>query len=221
MALAIGAALTAAASAEATSVTSTTFASWKASLTGSPSEANFGVIALTSYNTAGGLTLPTIGNSSVGTTVTGPDNGSYQMTGVDYNSVKSLEGSADAGAGLSIALPNGGVNAFLLAVGSTGGTPLTVTLSDGEVFSIGNGLWGISISHTVSSLLLTTSAGSQAVIDDFYFGTSNLAQDSNGGSSGSQTGPAPVAEAATSLMIAGGCLFLFGIWRRVGTPNPA
>lgn len=220
IALAIAAALMAAGSAGATSVTTTTFSSWKATLTGSPSEANFSAISLTSYNTASGLTLPTPGSS--GTTFTGPDNGGYQMTGVDYSTYKSLAGSTDAGAGLNVALPNGGVNAFLLSVGSTGGTPLTLTLSDGETFSVNNGLFGISLSHTVSSLLLTTSAGSEAVIDDFWYGNSNLVQDPTGGStSGSQSGPAPVAEVATSVMIAGGFLFLFGAWRRFGSANPA
>ncbi len=211
-----------AANASATSVTSTSYSSWKSTISGTPSEANFNVISFTSYNTASGLTLPTIGNSSVGTIVTGPDNGSYQMTGISYQSYKSLAGSTDSGAGLNIALPNGGVNAFLLSVGSTGSTPLTVALSDGETFSIGSGIWGISISHPVSSLLLTTSAGSQAVLDDFYYGNSNLTQDAAGGSGTSNaSGPAPVAEAASSLMIAGGCLFLFGAWKRFGGPTAA
>jgi hypothetical protein len=221
LSFAIGATLLAAGQAGATSVTSTTFSSWKTTLTGSPSEANFSVIQFTSYNTAAGLTLPTIGNSSVGTTVTGPDNGGYQMTGIDYqNRYTSLAGSADAGAGLDISLPNGGVNAFLLSVASTGGTPLTLTLSDGETFTISSGIFGISISHSVSSLLLTTSSGSQAVLDDFWYGTSNLTQDASSGSGGSSS-PAPVAEVASSLMIAGGFLFIFGAWRRFGPANPA
>lgn len=217
LSLAITAAFVAAGNASATSVTSTTFSSWKATLTGSPSEANFGVISLTSYNTAAGLTLPTIGNTSVGTTVTGPVNGSYQMTGIDYDSYKSLAGGSTSGAALEITMPSSGVNAFLISVGSTGGTPLTLSLSDGETFTISSGIWGISISHTVSSLLITTSSGSEAVLDDFWYGSSDLTQDSSGGSSGT----APVAEVATSLMIAGGFLFIVGVWRRFGTPNPA
>lgn len=221
LSFAIGATLLAAGHAGATSVTTTSYSSWKATLTGSPSEANFSVIQLTNYNTASGLTLPTIGNPAVGTTVTGPDNGNYQMTGIMYQQrYTSLAGSADPGAGLDILLPNGGMNAFFVSVGSTNGTPLTLSLSDGESFTISSGLFGISISHTVSSLLVTTSAGSEAVLDDFYFGTSNLAQDSSS-SSGAPASPEPVAEVATSLMIAGGCLFIFGACRRFGTPNPA
>jgi hypothetical protein len=216
--LVIGATFAASGSAGATSITSTTFSSWKATLTGAPSEANFSVISLTSYNTAAGLTLPTIGNSSIGTTVTGPDNGQYQMSGVDYKGFTSLAGSTDSGAGLDVAMPNSGVNAFLLSVGSTGGTPLTLKLSDGETFTVQSGVWGISISHPVSSLFVTTSAGSEAVLDDFWYGSSNMTQDPSTGGSG---GPAPVAEVASSLMIAGGCLFLVGVCRRFRQANPA
>jgi hypothetical protein len=219
-ALLVAGALTGASSATATSVTTTSFSSWKTTLTGSPSEADFSVVSFTNYNTANGLTLPTIGNSSQGFVFTGPDNGAYQMTGISYNSYTSLAGGSNSGAGLKVAMPGSGVNAFLLSVGSTGGTPLTLMLSDNETFALSNGLFGISISHPISSLLLTTTAGSQAVIDDFWFGSSSLTQDpTNPGGSGSGQGAAPVAEAATSLMMAGGCLLLFGVCRKFRTPT--
>lgn len=218
--LVLAGALIGAANATATSITTTTFGSWKAGLTGSPSEADFSKISFTNYNTASGLTLPTIGNSSQGFVFTGPDNGGYQMTGISYNSYTGLAGGSDSGAGLNVAMPGSGVNAFLLSVGSTGGTPLTLTLSDGEAFAISNGLFGISISHPISSLLLTTTAGSQAVIDDFWFGSSSLTQDpTNSGGSGSGQGMAPIAEGATSLMMAGGCLLLFGVCRKFRMPT--
>ncbi len=214
---AAAAALIGARSANATAVTTTSYSVWQTTLTASPTEANLTAITpSTSYNTSSGLTLQA---GSLGFTFTGPDGSNYQMTGVRYNGLTSLEGSSDAGAGLNVAMPGTGVNAFLLGIGSTGGTPMTLTLSDGETFSVSSGLFGISISHPISSLLLTTSAGSQAVIEDFWYGNSNLTQDSSGNSG--TGGPEPVAEVATSLMFAGGFLFLFGAWRRFGTPAAA
>lgn len=216
-ALALAASLTTAVSANATAITSTTYSAWTASLTGSPSEANMSAISLTSYNTASGLTLASTTDSTVAFTFTGPDNGGYAMTGTTFAGTKSLAGSSDAGAGLNVAMPTAGVNAFLLSVGTTGNTPLTLTLSDGETFALSSGLFGISISHPISSFLLTTSAGSEAVIDDFYYGVSDITQDPTGGS-GTPGANEPVAEVATSLMMAGGFLFLFGAWRKFGTP---
>lgn len=224
IALAVAAALAGPGSATATSVTSTSFNSWKSSLIGSPSAADFNSVSLANYNTANGITLPTIGNSSVGYVVTGPDNGGYQMAGTTYNNTVALAGSSDPGAGLNVAMPGSGVNAFLVSVGSIGGAPLTLTLSDGESFALSSGLFGISISHPISSFLLTTTTGSQAVINDLYSGASALQQDptSTGGSgSGTPADVAPVAEGATFLMTAAGCLILFGAWRKFGIPAGA
>jgi hypothetical protein len=220
LALAIASALAGATVATASSVTTTSFNTWKSSLTGSASEADFGAISWTNYNTSNGVTLPTLGNNSVGYVVTGPDNDAYQLGGTTYKNFTALAGGSDAGAGINVAMPGGGVNAFLVSVGSTGGTPLTLTLSDGEAFVVSEGLFGISISHPISSFLLTTAAGSQAVLDDLYSGTSALQQDpiNTGGSSPATPGDmTPAAEGGTSLMLAGGCLILFGAWRKFGT----
>lgn len=204
--------------ATATAITSTTYGGWTAGLSGSATEANVGAISFTSYNDAAGLTLTAIGNSSLGFTFTGPDNGLYQMGGSTLNGYPALAGSTDAGAGLNIAMPSMGVNAFLLSIGTSGGTPISVVLSDGETFVTSAGLFGVSISHPISSLLLTTSAGSAILINDFYFGASNLTQDPIGGDGSGSTGGGdvtPSAEVATWVMMAGGGLFLFGAVRRV------
>ena len=221
VAAAIAAAFVGTGTATATSITTTSYTSWKSSLIGAPSPADFNVVSRANYNTADGLTLPMIGNSSVGFVVTGPNNGAYQMVGTTFNNITALAGGPDAGAGLNVATPGSGVNAFLLSVGSIGGGPLTLTLSDGESFSVAEGLFGITISHPISSFLLTTTAGSQAVLDDLYSGTSALDQDPtnpSGSGSGTPVDTAPVAEGATSLMLAGGLLILFGAWRKSGVP---
>jgi hypothetical protein len=192
-------------SAQATTITTTTFNNWKATLTGSPVEADFTAVQFRNYNTSAGLVLAAIGNPSVGFTFTGPDNGSYSLTGTTYNGVTGLAGSSDAGAALQVTMPASGENAILLSIGSTSGTPLTLAFSDGETFSSNGGLLGFSISHTISWLQVTTTSGSQAVINDFWFGNSSLAQDATG-----------VPEGRTLLLMSGGLLILAGAGRRFG-----
>jgi hypothetical protein len=205
--------------APATTITSTTFQSWKASLTGAPTDTDFSPVQFRSYNTAAGLNLSAAGNSSVLFGFTGPDNGGFQLSGTTYNGLVGLAGSADSGAGINVAMPSSGENAILLSVGSTSGTSLTVTLSDGETFSISSGLFGLSISHPITSLLLSTSPGSQAVIDDLWYGSSSLTQDQTGGSPVGD--PATAPEGATLLLMAGGSLILFGARRKFGPPVEA
>ena len=191
--------------ANASSVTTTSFNTWKTFLTGSPTELNFNGISMTSYSTSSGITLMPAGMPLAGFGFTGPDGAGYSLTGATYNSFISLEGGSDGNATILVATPASGENAILLGVGSTGGAGLTVTLSDGESFTLAAGLWGISISHTITSLTLSTSAGSRAVIDDFWFGTSNMAQDAP---------TAPASEAATSILLGGGLMVLAGVGRR-------
>ena len=222
LALSFCSALVLAGSAAATSVTSVSFKSWKTTLTGAPTEADFTAVQFTNYNTAAGLTLSAIGANSLGTTFTGPDNGNYSLSGTSYNGFTALAGSADSGAALNVVMPSGGQNAFLIVAGSTGATPLTLSLSDGESFAISSGLFGIAVSHPVSSFALTTTAGSQAVIDDFWFGNSALTQDSSGPGGSTPPGDVtPSAEGASLVLMAGGALILFGAWRKFGSPLEA
>lgn len=126
--------LFAAAHASATTITTTSFNTWKTSfITGSPTQLNFYPINSTSYNTATGITLSPTG-SSLPFVFTGPDNGSYSLTGDPYG--KALRGAAGAGAYINIALPTGGENAFFLGAGATASNPATLLLSDGGTFSI-------------------------------------------------------------------------------------
>lgn len=196
--------LLAAGQAAATTITSTTYAAWTAGLTGSPTELDFSPIALgQSYSNSTGSTLKAIGNSSIGFAFTGPDNGSYKLTGVSHNGFKSLEGGTDATASFSITTPIAGDNALFLGLATTNSTPITLTLSDGETFSsITTAFFGVSISHPVTWLTLSTTAGSAVIVGDFYFGASDLPQDS------------AVSEGATMAMCGGGFLILFGSVRR-------
>jgi hypothetical protein len=202
--------------AAATSITNTNFNNWKETITGSPTEANFS-FSYTTYNTSQGITLNAIGNSSVSFVVTGPDNSTYKLTGTSFNGTNALEGSTDSGAGINIAMPTGGENAMLFGLGDTiSGSTLTLAFSDGESFQVSTPsnstsyLFGISISHPVSSVLITSSSGAP-VLDDFWYGVSNLTQDSGGSS---QQDTTPTAECATALMMAGGLFVLFGAKRK-------
>ncbi len=198
-------------SATATTITTTTFQSWKANLNGSPTDADFTRVNFSNYNTSAGLNLSATGNPSVIFGFTGPDNGGFQLSGISYQGTTGLAGSTDSGAGINVTTPVAGENALLLSIGSTSGTPLMLTFSDGESFSLSSGLVGFSISHPITSLLLTTSPGSQAVIDDFWYGTSSLTQDpAQGPGNGSSSTP----EGATLLLVTGGSLILFGARRK-------
>jgi hypothetical protein len=190
--------------AAATTITSTTFSAWKPGLIGQPTELDFSPVQTGhSYSTSTGITLKAIGNSSIGFAFTGPDNGSYKLTGVSLNNFQSLEGGTDATASISIATPIAGDNTLFLGLATTNSTPITLTLSDGETFSsITTAFFGMSISHPVTWLTLSTTSGSAVIVDDFYFGVSDQPQDS------------AASEGATMSMCGGGFLILFGSLRR-------
>jgi hypothetical protein len=214
-----------AAQAGATTIQSTTFNSWKSNVTGSPKEADFSQVSYTSYNTASGIILSGIGDSASQFTFTGPDNGAYSLTGMNYNGFVALAGAADgSNSGINISLPGSGENAFLLVIGSTGNTPLSLAFSDGETFSLSSGIFGFSLSHPITSLYLSTAAGSQPIIDDFWYGASSLTQDATGGGSTGGSGssdPAATPEAATLFLVLGGSMILGGATRKFAPLNRA
>src|SRR5450755_478113 len=162
-----------------TTITTTSFSTWKSDLTGTPTEANFNTISFTSYNAAAGISLAPTGDLVNAFVFTGPDNGGYNLSGTSFNGVTGLEGSADSGAGVAIAAPASGKTAILLAAYSTSGTPLTLTLSDGEAFTFASGIFGFSTSQPITGLTLSTTTGSQVFIDDLYFGASSSPQDTS------------------------------------------
>ena len=190
--------------AAATTITSTTYSGWTAGLTGTPTELDFSVILTgRSYSTSAGLTLKAIGNSSIGFVFTGPDNGSYKLTGVAHNNFQSLQAGSDSTAVMNVATPAAGDNAIFLGLATTNNTPISLTLSDGETFSsISTAFFGVSISHPITWLTLTTTSGSAVIVDDFYYGASNLPQDS------------ATSEGATMAMCGGGLLILLGSVRK-------
>jgi hypothetical protein len=209
-AIAIGAGLLmGAAPAVATTMTSTTLSAWTAGLTGTPTELDFTPITIgKSYSTAAGLTLKAIGNASVGFNVTGPDNGGYKLTGFSYgtHNFQSLIAGNDSTAVMNVTTPSAGNNGIFLGLATTNNTPITLTLSDGQSFSsITTAFFGLSISHPITWLTLRTTNGSAIVLDDFYYGVSNLAQES------------ATSEGATAAMCGAGLLILFGAVRSRNT----
>jgi hypothetical protein len=96
-----------------------------------------------------------------------------------FHNFQSLQGGTDAAASISATTPAGGDNVILLGLATTNSTPISLTFSDSETFpSITAAFFGVSISHPITWLSLSTTSGSAVIIDDFYFGVSKLAQDS-------------------------------------------
>lgn len=193
-------------SAQAATITTTSFATWTSAAftTGSYSYLNFYPVTQASYNTAEGITLTPTG-SSTAFKFTGMDGAGYYLAG--NTSQKTLSSSSNSGAYLRIDFPTVGENAFLLGTAATAAKPLTFSLSDGETFTVSTGVFGLSLSHSISWLQIAAPAGSAATVSDFYYAASSLPQDAP--ASGSPMDPTP--EPATLLMTcAGGLLLLSG-----------
>lgn len=183
----------------ATSITTSSYATWKSStyITGSPTELNFTTIANANYP-SGDILYPT-GNSSLAFTFTG--------SGLKGN---SGNGSLSASS-ITLTMPGVGENAFLF--GLLGSTPFTLTLSDNESFTVTNPgstpLFGIALSTEITSLTITTTSGSQVGVNDFFFATSALPQDT-----GNPSVPSTASEGATVVLTSGGLLIFFGARRK-------
>jgi len=195
--------------ANATSITSTTYSQWTKNVTGAVEV--FNPPTSGTFNTAAGITFHST-NPAASFVYSGPDNSTWQLTAGFYTSsghnFLSLFGASDGKGNITITMPTGGENAFLLSLATTASTPITVTLSDGQSFNPAAGVFGLSISHDINWLTVSTTSGSQAVIDDFYFGNSTLTQDVT-------QQPAPVPENATFALIGGGLLILIGGRRKL------
>lgn len=193
----------------ATTITTTNFNTWKTAtyLTGAPTELNFLAINASSYNTASGITLT--GGASAAT-FAGLNSGSYSLAGDIYS--KTLSGASSAGASINVAFANP-QNAFLVSFANPSALQYTVTLSDGQIFNTTSRLIGFSVSHTISSLSIATTPGNQAVLNDFYFGVSALAQDAATPTPDPGT-PAATPEPATIMLFAGGLLVMAGAKKR-------
>jgi hypothetical protein len=188
-----------AAAAHATTVTSTTYSSWQATLNASPTLVDFSGLSNGGSYPAGFSTGSFLFSGPDGT---GSSLHSYQVSGQN-----ALYGPGDGVGYINVALPTGGENALLFKLSTTSGTPLTVTLSDGEVFNPAAGIFGFSISHDIASAQISTTNGSQPIIQWVYYGSSNVPQDSGQ--------MQPTAEVATFFLIGGGLLIVFGSQKKV------
>lgn len=188
--------------ASATTITTTSYTVWKTNLSGSPIELDFTKVKSTSYSTSAGITLLPLQGPAIPFVVTGPDAAGYSLTGGFYGSTVSLFGASDGIGSIRVDLTSPGQNAILLGLAAQPNAGLTVTLSDQQTFSVSGGLFGIALSHNITWLTISTVNGSQPVLDDFFFGNSNLTQD--------PINQAQSAEAATFLLIGGGLLIILG-----------
>lgn len=191
--------------AEATTITTTSYSTWNTStyITGPTT-----LVDLTSLQ-AGINYSNALGYTSNGFNFTGPDGASYILTSQTEGSVTGLLGASDGIGMINVTMPGSGNNAVLVDAVCITCSGLTLTLSDGEIFSISNGQFGLSISHPITWFKLNTSSGTRPFVEYAYFGTSSLTQDAP------QT-----KEAATLLLIGGGLLALVGIGRRSWIRRP-
>ena len=199
--------------ASATTLTYSTYPAWNANV-GSAIELNLTAISSSgNYSTASGKTLVPSSGPAYPFVFTGPDNGPFQLTGgtlpVSGRNIVGLFGPSDSKGNITVTLPSGGENAFLLTLGTTSASTATITLSDGEIFKIpvaanAFNFFGASMSHDVTWLSIAMPG--QPMIDDFYFAKSQLAQDQQA---------APTAECSTLVLIGGGLLGLFAAGRKL------
>jgi len=199
----------------ATEIVTTSYAAWKATQTGNPTEWNFVFPNGGSYSTSSGYSL-SIGSYGP-VTVTGPDGSGYNLTEDSsyYDSaisknIQTLQSANDGVGSMVFTTPAAGLTAFGIGLGEIGtASPITVTLSDGETFTASPGVngaifLGLSSQTVITSFTLTTSSGAAVELTDFFAGVSNEPA----------SAPAPAAEVTTALMIGTG-LFVFGARRRV------
>lgn len=187
----------------ATEILTTSYTTWKSTITGTAVEWN-DVVSASTYNTAAGFSMPL--GSFGPLTVTGPDGSAYYLDKQYYGSGTSLEGAVDGTGSVQIATPAAGLTGFLMELGVNGTqAPITITLSDGETFTAsptanGGVAWiGLSSGTSITSINLSTTSGSRVEVVDFLAGNS------------SEPAQAPAVEVATALMIGSGLLVIGGV----------
>jgi hypothetical protein len=195
-----------------TTISSTTYANWTGNITGSTTFVDVETLPTGNYSTAAGV-------SDGGYIFKGPDKTGWSLGVQTFGNKTGIYGASDGAGGIQVTLPGTGQSAiYFYANTETSNTlnnsTLTLTLSDGETFTIGSGQFGLSISHPITSYELTTSAGQAAFLQWAYFGNSSLPQD---GDSGTGTDQPPAAESATIALVGGGLLVLFGAKRKIAS----
>lgn len=203
MTIAIG--ICAGATLQASTITSYTFTDWQTTVQpGSAHDAAFappsGIFGAAGYTTSDGFTI------------TGPDGASPNLQEVFFNGSPSLKGGSDAAAQVVVTAPTGGETALLFGFGSIPSTSgYTLTLSDGEIFNLAGStsLFGVSVSHPITSATFASTPGSSFVLDYIGYGTTTQTLDASG-----SPDPGSAPEASTLLLIGTG-LLLVGKLRRV------
>lgn len=184
--------------ATATTIQTTSYTSWESYLINGANTEIPPPASHNSYNNSTGVTLTNGGQSFV---FTGPDGSSWVLSSTQYGGFYGLEGGS--GGSIKVTTPAAGDNAIFITVAAINGSSLTLTLSDGEFFTVANGNLGLALSHPITWFTLSAPSGVEPFIDDFYFGSSNLAQDTS-----------PSSEAATFGLMGGGLIVLFGARRK-------
>lgn len=193
----------------ATTVPSTTYSGWTSNVTGTPTFVDVETLTQGHYNTSTGVT----DDSYI---FTGPDGSNWSLGVQTFGNKTGLFGASDGIGGIEVTLPGSGESAVYLDVNTeannalTNGS-LTLTLSDGETFSVSSGQFGLSLSQSITWYELTTSSGQSPFLQWAYFGNSSLPQDPGGGGGAD---PSPTPEAATLALVGGGILVLFGAKRK-------
>lgn len=194
--------------AQATTLQTTTYQSWSAQVTGTPTFVDVETLPTGNYSTPAGVQ----DDSYV---FTGPDASSWALHSQTFGNTTGLYGASDGIGGIEVTLPGQGQSAIFFDANTeannvlTNGS-LTLTLSDGESFSVSSGQFGLSISHPITSYTLTAANGQAAFLQWAYFGTSDLPSDGGG-----TDGVGQASEAATMALVGGGILVVFGAKRRL------
>jgi hypothetical protein len=145
------------------------------------------------------------GYTSNGFNFTGPDGASYSLSSQTEGGYTGLLGASDGTGVIEVAMPNSGNSAVLFDASCITCGTLSLTLSDGETFTVSDGQFGLSISHPITWFKLGDSSGTRPFLEYVYFGTSSLPQDSQ------TTG---ANEAATPVLLGGGLALLAGAVRK-------
>jgi hypothetical protein len=187
--------------AAATTITTTSYSTWDTStyITGSTT-----LVDLTTLE-AGINYSNAMGYTSEGFNFTGPDGASYVLSSQKEGSYTGLLGASDGTGVIEVAMPNSGNSAVLFDATCISCGTLSLTLSDGETFTVSNGQFGMSISHPITWFELGDSLGYRPFLEYVYFGTSSLPQDSQ---------VSAANEAATPVLLGGGLALLAGAVRK-------
>lgn len=190
----------------ATTIVSYTVSNWESTETGTK-DVDFTHVQYTLYGPSGYT-------SSDGFNITGPDGSTTYLQGLEYKGASSLEGGNNSSAEVEVATPSGGETALLFVLASNpSASNYTITLSDGETWTLSGSttIFGVSVSHPITTAILSATTGSNLILEDVSYGNTTLPLDSGGGSGG--VGSVP--EATTALLLGAGLVMVAIAGKRV------